>query len=61
MVATAGDGDGDEGPVAGAGVRRAVGRCIGVTHADDLPVVRMELAEMVGQGLRAEGPWGAGR
>jgi hypothetical protein len=37
------------------------GRCIGVTHADDLPVVRMELAEMVGQGLRAEGPWGAGR
>jgi len=36
------------------------GRCIGVTHAEDLPVVRMELAEMVGQGLRAEGPWGAG-
>lgn len=37
------------------------GRCIGVTHADDLPVVRTELAEMVGQGLRAEGPWGPGR
>jgi hypothetical protein len=36
------------------------GRCIGVTHADDLPVVRMELAEMVGQGRRAEGPWGDG-
>ena len=36
------------------------GRCIGVTHAEDLPVVRMELAEMVGQGLRAEGPWEAG-
>jgi CTP:molybdopterin cytidylyltransferase MocA len=36
------------------------GRCIGVTHADDLPVVRTELAEMVGQGLRAEAPWGTG-
>jgi hypothetical protein len=36
------------------------GRCIGVTHADDVPVVRMELAEMVGQGLRAEGLWGTG-
>jgi len=33
------------------------GRCVGVTHADDLPVVRIALAEMVGQGLRAEGPW----
>jgi CTP:molybdopterin cytidylyltransferase MocA len=36
------------------------GRCIGVTHADDVPVVRMELAEMVGLGLRAEAPWGTG-
>ncbi len=33
------------------------GPCVGVTHADDLPVVRMALAEMVGQGRRAEGPW----
>lgn len=33
------------------------GRCVGVTHADDLPVVRAELAEMVGQGLRANAPW----
>jgi len=33
------------------------GRCIGVTHADDLPVVRNELALMVAQGLRPEGPW----
>jgi hypothetical protein len=41
-------------------VLRGRGRCVGVTHADDLPVVRTELAEMVGQGLRAEGPWGAG-
>jgi hypothetical protein len=59
--ATASDGDGD----AETGRRRVrvlpgTGRCVGVTHAEDLPVVRMELAEMVGQGLRAEGPWGAG-
>ena len=33
------------------------GRCIGVTHADDLPVVRGELALMVGRGLRPESPW----
>lgn len=36
------------------------GRCIGVTHADDLPVVRTELAEMVGQGRRADAPWEPG-
>jgi hypothetical protein len=36
------------------------GRCVGVTHAEDLPVVRIELAEMVGQGLRDEGPWRTG-
>jgi Nucleotidyl transferase len=36
------------------------GRCIGVTHADDVPPVRIELAEMVGQGLRPEGPWETG-
>lgn len=43
----------------GAAVRALVGpgRCIGVTHADDLPVVRNELALMVAQGLRPEGPW----
>jgi hypothetical protein len=33
------------------------GRCIGVTHADDLIVVREELAAMVGRGLRPEGLW----
>jgi len=33
------------------------GRCLGVTHADDLPVVRNELALMVAQGLRPESPW----
>ena len=33
------------------------GRCLGVTHADDLPVVRNELATMVGQGLRPEWIW----
>jgi hypothetical protein len=56
MIAVRG-GDGDEGAV----VRVLVGpgRCIGVTHADDLPVVRNELALMVAQGLRPEGPWDA--
>jgi hypothetical protein len=34
-----------------------VGRCVGVTHADDLPVVRAELALMVGRGLRPESTW----
>jgi hypothetical protein len=41
-------------------VLTGTGRCIGVTHADDVPVVRVELAEMVGQGLRSEGPWPVG-
>jgi hypothetical protein len=50
-------------PGDGRGVRvlPGTGRCIGVTHADDVPVVRVELAEMVGQGLRAEAIWGTGR
>jgi CTP:molybdopterin cytidylyltransferase MocA len=45
----------------GAAVRviAAAGRCIGVTHADDLPAVRNELALMVGRGLRPEGLWHA--
>ena len=33
------------------------GRCVGVTHADDLPVARSELARMVGRGERAEWLW----
>lgn len=33
------------------------GRCIGVTHATDLPVVRAEVASMVARGLRPESPW----
>jgi hypothetical protein len=33
------------------------GRCIGVTHAGDVPVVRGELAMMVGTGVRTERPW----
>jgi CTP:molybdopterin cytidylyltransferase MocA len=52
------------GASAGEGRRVRVlagsGRCVGVTHADDVPVVRIELAEMVGEGLRAEGIWGTG-
>lgn len=35
------------------------GRCIGVTHADDLPVVRSELSVMVGRGERTESLWRA--
>ncbi len=33
------------------------GRCVGVTHADDLPVARSALARMVGRGERAEWLW----
>ena len=58
-----GGGRHDRGPTVDGDGRAAVrvldgpGRCIGVTHADDLPVVRNELALMVAQGLRPEGPW----
>lgn len=45
------------GPPQALRVLEGVGRCIGVTHAEDLPVVRAELAVMVGQGLRAERLW----
>ncbi len=55
----AGAASADDGPGRRVRVIAGTGRCIGVTHADDLPVVRMELAEMIGQGLRAEGPWGS--
>lgn len=54
MIATrTGGGDSAVRVIAGEG------RCIGVTHADDLPVVRNELALLVAQGLRPEGPWDA--
>ena len=52
-----GPGDGGAGP--GVRVLDGPGRCIGVTHADDLPVVRNELALMVAEGLRPEWPWDA--
>ncbi|HXQ43130.1 MAG TPA: sugar phosphate nucleotidyltransferase [Acidimicrobiales bacterium] len=55
----AGAGSAADGPGRRVRVIAGTGRCIGVTHADDLPVVRMALAEMIGQGLRAEGPWGS--
>jgi MobA-like NTP transferase domain len=48
---------GDDGTGTTVRVLDGPGRCIGVTHADDLPVVRNELALMVAQGLRPEGPW----
>ena len=37
------------------------GRCLGVTHSEDLPLVRSELAAMVGQGFRPEGIWETAR
>jgi CTP:molybdopterin cytidylyltransferase MocA len=45
------------GPAQAVRVLDGPGRCIGVTHADDLPVVRAELAVMVGRGERPESPW----
>ncbi len=38
-------------------VLRGEGRCLGVTHSEDLPAVRAALASMVGQGLRPADPW----
>lgn len=47
------------GPAQPVRVLSGRGRCIGVTHADDLPVVRSELAVMVGRGERGESLWRA--
>jgi Nucleotidyl transferase len=38
-------------------VAEGPGRCVGVTHADDLPTARAELARMTGRGERAESLW----
>jgi hypothetical protein len=38
----------------------ASGRCIGVTHPDDLELVQTELARQVGQGVRPATLWGPG-
>jgi MobA-like NTP transferase domain len=38
-------------------VAASAGRCVGVTHADDLPIARAELARMIGRGERAESLW----
>jgi molybdopterin-guanine dinucleotide biosynthesis protein A len=46
------------GPAHSVRVLDGPGRCLGVTHSEDLPIVRSELAAMVGQGLRPEGIWG---
>ena len=56
MVASRTPGGGPAQPVR---VLAGRGRCVGVTHADDLPVVRSELAVMVGRGERGEGLWRA--
>ncbi len=58
MVAGTPAGGGAAQPVR---VLHGPGRCIGVTHADDLPVVRNELAGMVSRGERAESLWAAVR
>lgn len=55
--AMAAAGADDEEPGRRVRVLPGHGRCVGVTHADDVPFVRTELAEMVGQGLRRESPW----
>jgi hypothetical protein len=55
-MAASGASHGREGAVR---VLRVPGRCIGVTHADDLLAVRHELAGMVGRGERPEHPWEA--
>ena len=39
------------------GVLAGPGRCVGVTHAEDLPVAGAALARMVGRGERAEWLW----
>jgi hypothetical protein len=39
----------------------AAGRCIGVTHPDDLELVQGDLARQVGQGLRPATLWGPSR
>ena len=36
---------------------RGPGRCVGVTHADDVPIARAAIAGMVGRGERAEWLW----
>lgn len=43
------------GPAQEVQVLQGPGRCLGVTHSEDLPIVRGELAALVGQGLRPEG------
>lgn len=47
-------------PVGGVQAFRVLsdeGRCVGVTHADDLPLARSELAGLVARGRRGESPW----
>jgi UTP-glucose-1-phosphate uridylyltransferase len=41
-------------------IAQGEGRCVGVTHADDLSIARAELARMTGRGERAEPLWQTG-
>ena len=52
-------GSSSHDPARSVKVLEGPGMCLGVTHADDLPVVRNELASMIGQGVRPESLWGS--
>ena len=54
MVAPGATGSGDSTKVA---VLQGSGRCLGVTHAEDLPIVRAQVEALVGRGERPESPW----
>ena len=54
----------DRTSVATVRVLKSPGRCLGFTHAEDLPIVSSEIASMIGQGERPEALWstsGGGR
>jgi hypothetical protein len=54
LIAEASDGD---DPATTFTVLTAEGRCIGVTHPDDLAPVQADLAHQVGRGDRPASPW----
>jgi hypothetical protein len=46
-----------KGPGSSVAVLPGPGRCLGVTHAEDLPIVRAEVERLVGRGERTDSPW----